>query len=137
MTIKEGSLKTSNFWSFATRGSVWKKFNSKRFSELDSVIGFLQTKYNIDGDVRDSNVSLSPDLITIPRIAACFPFKICDYFHLGYGKVLYTAEDLGFPDNTAAPKALFCTFVTAALIRTLRPTDKSLESVIEQLKLLI
>lgn len=100
---------------FASRGSVWDKFTRKSYSEMATITDWMQEKYNIDTTVRNPNTAVDADVITVPRIAACFPYKICDYFHLGYGKALCSEADIGYPTGANAPKAIFCSFITAAL----------------------
>jgi hypothetical protein len=44
---------------------------------VKDITDWLFEKYGIDTTVNDPMASLDADLITVPRIVACFPGKIC------------------------------------------------------------
>lgn len=100
---------------FANRGSVWEKFTKKSHPELRVFMDWMATKYDIDITPHKANEPLAPDIVTIPRMAACFPYKICDYFHLNHGKTLVSPESLGYPSGLLPSKILLCTYVPACL----------------------
>lgn len=64
---------------FANRGSIWDKVIQKSIPQIKDILEWLKVKYVIDTNVRDSNNLLDPDLVTIQRIAACFP--LCIFVH--------------------------------------------------------
>lgn len=103
---------------FAARGSKWEKFTSKSYKEVNTIMDWMASKYQLDKKVNDPNAALGPDIITIPRIAACFPAVICDYFHKGYGKCLLTYDDLGLPDHLKVSASLLCPFTNAMIPST-------------------
>lgn len=77
----------------------------------------LKTRYNIDTTPRGLMSPVAPNVITIPRICACFPHKICDIFDYGFGKILCSFDDLGIIEHKEISKSILCTF-SPALIPT-------------------
>jgi hypothetical protein len=64
---------------FAERGSTNKKYISKSLEGVQTIMGWLIEKYGINVVVNAPLTALQPDVVTIPRIVACFPAKICEF----------------------------------------------------------
>lgn len=100
---------------FSIRGSVWSKLEDKSTAILNDIMEMCKAKYNTDTTPRSPMTQVGPDVVTIPRICACFPHKVCDLFHFGFGKVLCTFEDLGILETLGLSTALLCTFFPALI----------------------
>lgn len=105
---------------FSTRGSDWGKVRSKSIKIVQEIMDWLKEKYNIDTSKNLPGVSLKPEAITLPRIAACFPMKVCDYFHKGFGKPLCSLEELTPEPGVMCrvSKALLCSYFPACMPST-------------------
>lgn len=116
-TNKESMARDVSFlcFLFSTRGSTWEKFQAKSVPQLSLVTGWLKAKYQIDDTVNDANSSLDPDVVTIPRIAACFPIKMCEYMGLGYGKKLCTLEQMGLGGINGISNAVLSPFYNCTI----------------------
>lgn len=102
---------------FSTRGSDWNKVRSKSIKIVQEIMDWMKEKYNIDTSKNLPGSSLRPEAITLPRVAACFPMKVCDYFHKGYGKPLCSVEEL-CPEAglmTRVSKAILCSYFPACM----------------------
>lgn len=73
----------------------------------------LIAKYQIDKTTRKSRSQIGPKVITLRRIAICFPIITCDIYHSGSGKVLFTAEQMGIEGPTS--RAILTTYFTACI----------------------
>jgi hypothetical protein len=62
---------------FVKPRSTNKKYTSKPLQQVKDITDWLSEKYWIDSTVNDPMASIDTDLITVPRIVACFPGKIC------------------------------------------------------------
>lgn len=102
---------------FSTRGSDWGKVRSKSIKIVQEIMDWLKEKYNIDTSKNLPGVSLKPEAITLPRIAACFPMKVCDYFHKGFGKPLCSLEELTQDPGvlSTVSKSLLCSYFPACM----------------------
>jgi hypothetical protein len=102
---------------FAERGSTNKKYTAKSIDQVKVITDWLIEKYDIDITINAPLASLPPDTVTIPRIVACFPAKICEYYHRGFGNTLATFHDLGIirPENLS--RAILCPHFTAIIPR--------------------
>ncbi|XP_044012223.1 uncharacterized protein LOC122855122 [Aphidius gifuensis] len=71
-----------------TRGSNVKKIINKSTKALSKVLTYLVYKYNVS--TSDNRVELrnSPDTVTLPRVAACFPQVTVNLFYQGIGKAI-------------------------------------------------
>lgn len=98
---------------FACRGSSWKKVADKSVKEVKDWMSAMKSKYSINTEKRDPGTSLGPTIVTLPRMAACMPAEVCNLFHRGYGRPLFTLADLGLPDTTS--KACLTTSIIALL----------------------
>nr|AOY18787.1 nucleocapsid protein [Bunyavirus sp.] len=98
---------------FSYRGSTWEKVRTKSLPAVQSWMDAMRTKYNIDIRKRESGASLAPDIITLPRMAACFPAEVATHFHKGFGRPLYSVTDLHLPEATS--KAVLTSAVVALL----------------------
>lgn len=100
---------------FSVRGNVWDKIRRKSTKNLKDILDWMRVKYNIDVAQRDPNTPLGPEVVTVPRMAACFPMKICDNFSLGIGKVLCGNFDIGVPVGAVIDSSIFCSFFPAMI----------------------
>lgn len=102
---------------FSTRGSDWGKVRAKSIKIIQEIMDWLKEKYNIDTSRNLPGISLKPEAITLPRIAACFPMKVCDYFHLGYGKPLCSIEELTQEPGvlSGVSKSILCSYFPACM----------------------
>lgn len=91
---------------FLIRGSTFEKYKKKSNKGLDDLTGILAVKYNIDTNLRPANASVDPDLITIPRLIACFPMQACELLQEGIGRALITAADLSYKESEGVPACL-------------------------------
>ncbi|KAL1509943.1 hypothetical protein ABEB36_004607 [Hypothenemus hampei] len=66
---------------FANRGCSVQKVLEKSTDQIRTVMDWLISKLNLDITENEPGRSLGPDIITIPRIAACFPTVFCNVFH--------------------------------------------------------
>lgn len=58
---------------FITRGTAFAKISAKSTQVMVDIFNVLKTKYNINTTKRTPGKPLDFKIITIPRIAACFP----------------------------------------------------------------
>lgn len=93
---------------FASRGTVWTKVQEKIMPELRTIVDWLITKYSIDVTNRAPGTVLGPDVITIARVASCFPSKMCDFYDGGFGKLLCGFSDLCVLDHEGISPAILC-----------------------------
>lgn len=98
---------------FAVRGNVWDKIMRKSTGQLKTILGWMKEKYNIDTTTRDPNTALASNVVTVPRMAACFPIKICDFYSMGVGKLLCGHYDIGVDVNAQFDLSIFCSFFPA------------------------
>lgn len=80
---------------FSMRGSTWEKFQTKSIPAIQEITGWLEAKYDLETEPQAAGTSLPPDVVTIPRIAACLPLKMCELQDLNIGKKLCTFEQVG------------------------------------------
>jgi hypothetical protein len=97
---------------FVERGSTNRNYTTKSLGE---VAGWLIEKYKIDITVNKPLTALAPDVVTLPRIVACFPGKICEYYHRNYGNTLATFLDIGLMRPEGVSRALLCPHFTALI----------------------
>jgi hypothetical protein len=84
---------------------------------VKDITGWLIEKFGIDTTVNVPIASLDPDLITVPRIVACFPGNICEFYHRGYGNALVTYYDLSITNPGKLSRAILCPHFTALIPR--------------------
>lgn len=80
---------------FAERGNTVTKIVSKSIPAIATIMDWMTEKYELDVVPHDPGTPLEPEVITISRIVSCFPMKLCEYFHRGYGNALYKLADVG------------------------------------------
>lgn len=100
---------------FAERGNTIRKIEAKSFPELRKVIDVLIAKYDLDVTPHPAGDALEPDVVSIARVVACFPIKICEYFHRGYGKLLCQPREIGFAATDNITKSVCCPHLVAML----------------------
>jgi hypothetical protein len=114
---------------FAERVSTNKKYTSKSLQQVKDITDRLIEKYGIDTTVNDPMASLDTDLITVPRIVACFPGKICEYYHRGYGVALVTFYGLSITKPAKLSRAILCPHFTALNPREVMSVQTSMQIV--------
>lgn len=82
---------------FAIRGCCWEKILLKSNPDAIAILNHLKEKLNIDITTRPPGTVIEGDVITVPRIAACFPTMVADVFHNGAAKLLVSPEKVGIP----------------------------------------
>jgi hypothetical protein len=113
-------------FSFLERGSTISKYKDKLPNTLKTITDWLVEKYKINITVNQPLTSLKPDIITIPRIVACFPGKVCQYFHLGLGNAPVTFLDLGITDSKNISRSVLCPQFTALIPREIMRSSTAL-----------
>jgi hypothetical protein len=111
---------------FAERVSINRKYTNK---PLKQVIEWLIEKYRIDITVKQPLTALAPDIVTLPRIVACFPAKICEYYHINYGKNLATFHDIGIPQPRNLSRSILCPQFTALIPRDIMRRSTTMQFV--------
>jgi hypothetical protein len=96
---------------------------------VKDITDWLIEKYGIDATVNDPMASLDSDLITVPRIVACFPGKICEYYHRCYGNALVTFHDLSITNPGNLARAILCPHFTALIPRQVMSVHTSMQIV--------
>lgn len=81
---------------FQARSSHISKVLKKSYSSMADVLGLLIEKYDINDDVRASGTQMGSKVVTLPRIAACFPSTAVTLFH--YKKAKFIVPQSSFPD---------------------------------------
>jgi len=116
-TNRESMLKDVEFliYFFAEGGPTNPKYTAKSRKEISTIINWLIEKYKIDITVNHPLTTIDPDVVTIPRIVACFPGKVCDYFHNGYGNAPVSFLDLNIRNPENLSRCILCTHFTALL----------------------
>lgn len=100
---------------FSVRGNVWEKIMRKSTDNLKTILEWMRAKYNIDVNRRESNTALGTNVVTIPRMAACFPMKICMNYSAGIGKLLCGNYDIGIPVSAVIDPSIYCSFFPAMI----------------------
>lgn len=59
------------------RGCSWDKIELKMRPTTVTIINMLKEKLGLDNERRDPGTSISADIVTIPRLASCFPIMVC------------------------------------------------------------
>lgn len=110
---------------FAERGNAVQKINAKSIGEVGRLMNWLEQKYELDTTQHASGTSLDPDMVTISRVVSCFPIKICEYFHRGFGKALFSFIDLHIVPPAALSRSILCPHIVAMLPREYVETELS------------
>lgn len=126
-TNKEAIMMDIEFiiYMFSERGSTNAKYTSKSTPALTKIAGWMVEKYGIDITINKPLSSLGPDVITVPRIVSCFPGKICEYFHRGFGNNLVTFTDLHLPEDQNLSRCLLCPHLTPLIPKELMRIENS------------
>lgn len=80
---------------FGNRGSRVDKMEKKSEDSFNKFFRILKAKYAIDTTQRKSGERVNPKVITLPRIAACFPSMVCDFVARDYIRTLFIGSELG------------------------------------------
>jgi len=99
---------------FISRGAAFDKIVNKSNRYMQSLMGMIKTKYNINTEKRRPGVTLDSKTITIPRISASFPNLTIGSFINGFGRCVFDIHNF-FPDKNP-PRALFAPFIGSALV---------------------
>nr|QQM16266.1 putative nucleocapsid protein [Degsystermes virus] len=114
---------------FSERGSTNAKYTNKSLEQVTMIMNWMIEKYNINITVNAPMTALDPDMVTVPRIVACFPAKICEYFHRNYGNALATFIDIGIPQPGDISRSVLCPHFTALLPRDIMRRSTSMQVV--------
>jgi hypothetical protein len=114
---------------FAKHGFTNRKYTSKSLEEVSMIAGWLIEKYGIDISVNLPLTAIAPDVVTLPRIVACFPAKVCKYYHLGFSNTLATFLDIGLVRPEGLSRSLLCPHFTALLPRELMRRSTTMQYV--------
>ncbi|KAL1516476.1 hypothetical protein ABEB36_000385 [Hypothenemus hampei] len=104
VTVNEGEVFLDihfTLFLFANRGCSVQKVLEKSTDQIKTVMDWLISKLNLDISENEPGRSLGPDIITIPRIAACFPTVFCNVFHAREAKPIVTLSQLNLPEATS------------------------------------
>lgn len=93
---------------FITRGNSIDKIENKSLGNLSEIIDCLKEKLTLDTSQHDPCTSLGPEVVTLPRICACFPIIACDLQASPFAKALCTFENLGLPSTLN--RCILCPF---------------------------
>ncbi|CAL1688666.1 unnamed protein product [Lasius platythorax] len=93
---------------FLNRGAVIDKIAKKSSRDFTNILKMLVAKYNIRANEegrRRRAEALAPEVISLPRIAACFAQLTTSLYHEGYGRSIasFTADFRGCPDAMFSP----------------------------------
>lgn len=100
-TNKESFMKDMTFLliTFLQRGAVVSKIAKKSTKDYTAVLRMLIAKYGIKADEvegrRRRAEALSPEIITLPRIAACLSQVTTSLYHVGYGRAIANFNEFG------------------------------------------
>jgi len=91
---------------FLQRGAVISKIAKKSARDFAAAMRMLIAKYNIradtEGQRRRQIEPLGPEIITLPRIAACLPQLTTNLYANGFGRAI-----ANFSEFDGAPSAIF------------------------------
>lgn len=73
---------------FLQRGSNWDKMTTKTNADMVKILNLLKDKYDIDTNIREARKAIPAEVVTIPRIAACFPLRTLQFLAMGTGRVI-------------------------------------------------
>lgn len=107
---------------FAARGCNWERIKQKSIDEVATVMEFLKEKLDLDVEKRTPGAALSPDMVTVARLAACFPLITCNVYASGHSKILVSSEQIGLPEEIA--KQILCPFFTGLIPKTFVKADQ-------------
>lgn len=79
---------------FLQRGSSWDKISGKTNKGIVDILNHMKTKYRINTQKRDAGSSLAAEVVTVPRIAACFPVRILQFIEMGVGRIVIDKAEL-------------------------------------------
>lgn len=100
---------------FAERGNAVNKITAKSLPVVGQIIEWLTNKYALDVQPHAPGTALDPDVVSISRVVSCFPTKICEYYHRGYGNALYSFNDIGIEPTEDLSRSLLCPHLIAMI----------------------
>lgn len=101
---------------FMVRGNNFDKIKDKSLGNMSDLINCLIEKLSIDTEQHAPNTSLDPNLITLPRICACFPVIACNIQEKAVAKTVCTLQDLGI--EGAVSSVILTPFFTSCIPRS-------------------
>lgn len=101
------------FFVFAARGCSYMKIIEKSNQSTARVLEWIVQKLDVDINTRESGKSLGPDVITIPRLTACFPTVFCGIYNQRRAKEVVTMAAAGIPDGLT--HALVCPMLVSCI----------------------
>lgn len=75
---------------FLQRGSSWDKISGKTNEGIVEILNHMKA----NTQKRDAGASLSAEVVTVPRIAACFPVRILQFIEMGVGRIIIDKAQL-------------------------------------------
>lgn len=100
---------------FMVRGNNLEKIKEKSMGNMSDLINCLVEKLSIDVEHHNPTTSLEPNLITMPRLCACFPIIACDIQEKLVAKSVCTFSDLGI--NGEVSSVILTPFFTSCIPR--------------------
>lgn len=98
---------------FMVRGNNLDKIKEKSMGNMSDLISCLVEKLSIDVEHHNPTTSLEPNLITMPRLCACFPIIACEIQERMVAKSVCTPSDLGLTGDISA--VIFTPFFTSCI----------------------
>lgn len=106
---------------FILRGAAVQKIEQKSTDMMKFIVSLMKVKYTIDTNKRAPGRQIPSDVITISRIAACFPSVTVTLFVRDLGRHLVDPEII-FHGVILPPKALFSPMVASTFpVTTTKP----------------
>ncbi|XP_076549063.1 uncharacterized protein LOC143306159 [Osmia lignaria lignaria] len=99
-------------WMFIIRTASFGKIKNMNKKLMVKIIDMLKHKYDINTTKRKPGVSLNSKIITVPRIAACFPTVTVKIFLEEHGRPIFEPSiifgDVQMPRAMLAPMVASC-----------------------------
>lgn len=103
--------------TFLQRGAVISKISKKSPKDFTGVLKMLVAKYNIrivdETDRRRRAEALGPEIVTLPRIAACMAQLTTSLYHHGFGRAIANFDEFG-----DLPSAMFSPMFASVVRKT-------------------
>lgn len=99
-------------YMFSSRGTSWDHLKSKSREEFQTIMTWLEEKYDIDTTKRAPGPSVGPEVVIVSRIAACFDLKVYEFFDKGHGRILFPQNEIEIANPA---KSIFCGSFTSLI----------------------
>lgn len=100
---------------FAGRGNDWDKIHKKLTENAQQVLHWMSEKSGIYTIKNNPGTLLPSNVVTIPRMAACFSTIMTEYFHNGYWKILCGPTGIALSSDSEINRSVFCSYSNALL----------------------